>query len=123
MNLKITKKIFINYATFIILLMAISGCAQVYNGNLLGSASLQSANFDYIKQNARGTSRAAYFLGIGGFNKSLIQKAKIDLLSNYPLESNQALVNQTINFNTRFVLGIIIIVECEVYSDIVEFQK
>ena len=101
-----------------------SGCAAFHSGNLSNSAALSNANFSYVKQNVQGEAKARYILGIGGFAKqSLVDQAKQKMVVNTPLQSNQALVNQTVNFKSSFYFGLIYrTVKCTVTSDIVEFK-
>jgi hypothetical protein len=115
--------IIFKYVAIFAIFFAFNGCAQIYTGDMLSSTSLQSANFDYVRQNVKGTAFTYAILGIGGRTKSLIHKAKVDLLTNYPLRSNQALANQTVDFHTTIFLGVVVVVECQVYADIIEFNK
>lgn len=105
----------------IIAMVFIYGCG-LHSGYMANSASLGGANFSYSKMNAKGTSSAEYFLGIGGLDKNnFLNAAKQNLLSNNPLEANQALVNITINFKTEIYFLIYIKVNCIVAADIVTF--
>jgi len=57
------------------------------------SASLNSANFFYVKMNVQGFSKATYILGIGDIRKdNLANEAKQSLLQSNPLHINQGTV-------------------------------
>ncbi len=99
------------------------GCG-LHSGYMANSAALGAANFSYSKMNAKGTSSAGYFLGIGGLDKNnLVNAAKQNLLSTNPLEANQALANITVNFKTEIYFLIYIKVNCIVGADIVTFNN
>ena len=110
----------------VLIIMAITfiyGCA-LHSGYMANSAALGSANFSYSKMNAKGTSSAEYFLGIGGLDRNnIVNAAKQNLLATNPLEANQALVNVTVNFKTEIYFLIYIKVKCGVTADIVTFNE
>jgi hypothetical protein len=114
------------HTILIVIMMAIAfnyGCG-LHSGYMASSAALGSANFSYSKMNAKGTSSAKYFLGIGGLDKNnLVNAAKQNLLATNPLEAIQALVNITVNFKTEIYFLIYIEVKCMVTADIVTFNK
>ncbi len=114
------------HITLILIMMAIAfiyGCA-LHSGYMANSAALSGANFSYSKMNAKGTSSAEYFLGIGGLDKNnLVNAAKQNLLATNTLEANQALANVTVNFKTEIYFLIYIKVKCSVTADIVTFNK
>lgn len=101
----------------------LTGCIATHVGNMAGSASLDSPNFMYKKQNISGEATATYVLGIGGqARQSLISEAKKSMLKENPLLKNQALANVTVSFKTTYFLGFIVItVKCDVSADVVEF--
>jgi hypothetical protein len=87
------------------------------------SASLNSANFSYAKQNIIGKSQATYVLGIGGLAKeTLVNEAKQNMLTENPLKNNQTLANLTVNLKKSYYLGVYSTVKCTVTADIVEFK-
>jgi len=102
-----------------------SGCA-IHQGYMLPSASLSEPNFVYVKQGISGTSTVTYFLGlIGGLSRqAIVEEAKRDMISKYPLERNQALVNVTVNWKINWVHWLIFPQEtCTVSADVVEFYN
>lgn len=115
------------FVFLILLMVGFSSCSSILSGyNSFGTTTvLSQPNFDYVKKNLTGTSSAAYILGIGGMNRTaLINEAKQSLLSNYPLKSNQALSNVTVDFkNSNFVGLIYVKVLCTINADIIEFHK
>jgi hypothetical protein len=116
-------KNFILNSAIITGLIFISSCG-FHSGYMSNSASLSSANFSYTKMNVKGTSQVDYILCFGGLSKTnLVNAAKQNLLSNNPLESNQALVNTTVNFKKETYLGLYSKVTCMVAGDIVTFNK
>lgn len=117
-----------NILKFRVLLISLSilasSCA-IHNGYINNSASLSEANFRYVQTNISGTAEAKYILGIGGMNRTaLVSEAKREMLRKYPLKSNEALVNTTVNWKTSNILGIFFAKqECTVTADIVSFQS
>ena len=100
-----------------------SGCIATHTGNMSNSASLDSPNFVYKKQNISGETKATYILGIGGAaRQSLIFEAKKNMIATNPLLKNQALANVTASYKTTYFIAFIVItVRCTVSADIVEF--
>ncbi len=96
------------FKSFFVTVVAItmSGCAS-YGGSMLSSTSLNSANFSYVKENISGTAGVTYLFGLGGGffkeNWGLVQEAKKKMLLSYPLKKNQALVNITVDFKTKYL--------------------
>ncbi|GAB3541454.1 hypothetical protein GCM10027443_40750 [Pontibacter brevis] len=92
---------------------------------MASSASLNSANFAYAKQNIKGESTATYVFGIGGMAKeSLVANAKQQMLASNPLSANQALANLTVSYKSSFYLGLLYrTVTCTVTADVVEFNN
>ena len=102
-------------------MILISSCA-IHRGSIQNSASLSTNNFTYVKRNAKGTARAFYPFGIGGFStQSLIDKAKREMLIDNPLANNQTLANITVN-EKRGIYVFIIIVDVTITADVVEFK-
>ena len=100
-----------------------SGCFAIHSGNIYNSAALTSANFSYVNMNVEGEASTRYVLGFGGLEKfTLISIAKKNMMSNHPLQKNQAFVNQTLNFKTSIYFGIILTTKCVVTADVVEFR-
>jgi hypothetical protein len=100
-----------------------SSCAAFHDGAMVPSTSLNAANFNYIGQ-ASGNASAMYFLGIGGLDKStLVGNAKSQMMRKFPLKSNQAYANVTVNFKNSFYFGILADRRCIITADIVEFYK
>ena len=104
--------------------LILSGCSGFHSGTVTGSASLSQGNFTYVAQNALGSSKAIYFLGLGGAQvESMVGLAKKDLTQSHKLTSNQALANVTVSHKRiyKWWCGIIVH-ECTVTADIVEFR-
>jgi cation transport ATPase len=101
----------------------LTGCIATHVGNMSGSASLNSPNFMYKKQNIFGEATATYVLGIGGEAKqSLLLDAKTRMMKENPLLKNQALANVAVSYKTTYFIGfLVIVVKCNVSADIVEF--
>ena len=100
-----------------------SSCVALHDGAMVPSTSLSSANFNYIGQ-ANGNASAMYFLGIGGLNKpTLVGNAKSEMMRKFPLKSNQAYANVTVNFKNSFYFGILVDRRCTITADVVEFYK
>lgn len=101
----------------------LSGCIATHVGTMSGSASLDSPNFIYKKQNIYGESQATYVLGIGGeARQALVLEAKKSMMRENPLLRNQAFANVTVSYKTTSFVGFIVtIVKCTVSADIVEF--
>lgn len=111
--------------TFYLFLITIllSSCMVMHTGNMVESAGPTKNNFTYIN-NAIGTSSATYILGIGGFNHTgLVREAKNDLIKNYPVNNGEALINFTVDVNTKYFLNIIIIKEVIVTADIIKYNE
>lgn len=118
------KKVFLKSILAMIVAVSMSSCMGVHSGTMASSANLSSANFSYVKQSARGSATATYILGIGGISReTLVEDAKLRLLANNPLKSNQALANLTVNFKVTSYVGYIYrTATCVVTADIVEFK-
>nr|WP_298654995.1 DUF6567 family protein [uncultured Flavobacterium sp.] len=116
----------IKLLSFLVVITMMTSCMATFSGGLNNgtTTNLSSANFSYSTMNVEGKSRATYVLGIGGNDRmSLINEAKQDLLQKHNLKSNQALANVTTSFKNSNFLGLMIIVECTISADIVEFNK
>ena len=99
-----------------------ASCA-FHSGYMVNSASLSSNNFTYVEKDITGSAIATYVLGLGGNDRmALVNEAKNNLLADYPLKSNQALVNLTVNWKNSFVLPLVITTRCTITADIVEFR-
>ncbi len=110
------------FALLTVILSLFSGCA-LHSGYMQSSASLNSNNFSYVKRDVQGSASALYVLGIGGLNKTaLVNEAKNDLLKNYQLQNNQALVDITVNWKNTYYL-LVMKNECTITASIVEFNK
>jgi hypothetical protein len=104
-------------------LLTLPSCTAVLSGTGNSSASIDRANFTYVKKDATGTATAKYILGIGGNKRmALVSEAKQSMLATNPLQANQALSNMTVDYKIRSVLGIVNTMTCTVTSDIVEFK-
>lgn len=119
--LKITQKGLI----LIFVLTSFTGCA-LHQGYFMNSAALSSNNFSYITKGLAGSASATYVFGLGGNSrKALVDEAKNNMLSGYaesPLKNNRALVNITVNWKSTFVLPFIVVNQCTVTADLVEFK-
>ena len=101
--------------------LSFSSCA-IHNGYMNNSASLSQANFDYTQTSISGTASTLKVFGMGGLiTSAIVEEAKKDMLKKYPLKSNQALANVTINWKQSFYF-IVITNTCTVTADIVEFK-
>ena len=109
------------------IVLIFSSCATMLSGyNSFGTTTvLSGANFDYVKKNVSGKSEVKYILGLGGNKKeAMINEAKQDLFSNFPLKSNQALANVSVDYKNQMIFGNLIQkVTCTINADIVEFRK
>jgi len=115
------KKVF-RLLIIVISVLSFSSCA-FHSGYMNNSASLSQANFDYTQKSISGTATTSKFFGLGGLGKlAMVEEAKKDMLKNYPLQSNQALVNVTINWKNSIIF-FIMTNSCTVTADIVEFKK
>jgi hypothetical protein len=105
-------------------MLFLSSCAAFHSGYLANSAALSSGNFKYVIMDAQGTSKATYFLGIGGLARTaLVSEAKENLLDKYPLNDNQVLVNVTVNWKHSYYPFLLLVTnKCTVTADIVEFK-
>lgn len=104
-------------------LMTLPSCTAVLSGTGNSSASIDRANFTYVKKDATGTATAKYILGIGGNKRmALVSEAKQNMLQATPLQANQALSNMTVDYKIRSVFGVFNTMTCTVTSDIVEFK-
>jgi hypothetical protein len=117
------KTFFLKVSLFAAIAIILSSCVALHNGYMNNSASLSSANFRYIKNDAKASETATYFLAIGGFKESLVAKAKEKLIAENSLKDNQALANITVNFKYSSYFGIVTTVTCTISTDIVEFYK
>ena len=101
----------------------LTSCMATHAGYITNSAALSSANFEYVSNNIQGVEKATYILGIGGMAKeALVAEAKVNMLRRNVLSSNQALSNISVNFKTKYILGLFVTVKCTVTADVVEFK-
>lgn len=115
------NKLFL-FAILTTLLLSFSNCA-LHSGYMQSSASLNSNNFTYIKRDVQGSASTLYVLGIGGLSKTaLVNEAKNNLLNNFQLQNNQALVDITVNWKNSYYL-LVMKNECTITASIVEFNK
>jgi hypothetical protein len=102
--------------------LLLSGCSVWHGGTMTSSASLSTNNFAYVKWNVEGAATATYVFGIGGFNhQALVSEAKYELMQAYPLQSNQAYVNLTVNWRRKYLV-FVIKEKCTVSASIVQFN-
>lgn len=102
--------------------LLLGGCAT-HGGYVTNSASLSTNNFAYVSKTVQGVAKATYVLGIGGLSRqALVEEARRDLLENYHLKDNQALVNITVSFKATFVIPIFMEHKCTVSASIVQFN-
>ena len=98
-------------------------CASSNSGTFASSASLNAANFKYVKL-IKGTSETTKFLGMGGEVKdALLADAKANMYENYPLKDNQAYANICVDYKYSSFLVVIKTVKVTITADIVEFNK
>jgi hypothetical protein len=110
---------------FLMVVVFFSSCMAFHAGSTSGSASLNSANFDYVQKNISGTSNAVYIFTIGGMAKEkMVAEAKADMLKSHPLQSNQALANVTVDYKNTLIFGTVYRkFTVNVTADVVEFRK
>ena len=100
----------------------LSSCMVIHTGQMGGITPVTENNFSYIN-NAYGSSKVTYVLGIGGFNKvGLVREAKNDLIRNYPVKNGEALVNFTVDFDTSYYFGLVVTQKVIVSADIIKFD-
>jgi len=115
------RKVF-KLSIIVIIVLSFSSCA-IHNGYMNNSVSLSHANFSYTQTSISGTASTLKFLGIGGLEKSaIVEEAKKDMLKKYPLKSNHALTNITVNWKSGFYF-IVMTNQCTVTADIVRFYN
>jgi hypothetical protein len=115
---------FLRSSFFLIIgVVVLSSCVSLHDGTMLPSTGLNSANFNYVGQ-VEGNSSAMYFFGIGGLTKSsLVGNAKSEMMRKFPLKSNQAYANVTVNFKNSVYFGLLIERRCTITAEVVEFFK
>jgi hypothetical protein len=112
-----------NYFLLFFTVLIISSCASTNSGTFASSATLNAANFKYVKL-IKGTSETTKFLGMGGEVKdALLADAKANMYENYPLKDNQAYANICVDYKYSSYLVIIKTVKVTITADIVEFNK
>jgi hypothetical protein len=82
-----------------------------------------SKNFRYVHRGVVGIGKCVYVFGIGGLAtpNGIIGEARRNLLRNYELQPNQAMVNVTYDRHSSTVLGIVYTVKYIITADIIEF--
>ena len=99
------------------------GSCAMHGGYVTDSAALSTNNFAYARKMVEGTATATYIFGIGGLKRqALVEEARINLLDNYQLQDNQALVNTTVSFKMTFVLPFFMQNKCTVSASVVQFN-
>ena len=112
----------IRLSVYAILIAMFSSCASHY-GFMNNSASLNKANFSYLQRNVSGTAQTVKIFGFGGLgDDGLVEKAKLDMLVKSELQSNQALVNVTVDWRNSWMC-FVRTTKCTVTADIVEFNS
>jgi hypothetical protein len=107
---------------FIATFFLFSSCA-IHGGYVTNSAALGTYNFAYVKKSVQGISYATYVFGIGGLKKeALAEEARKDLLENYQLQDNQALINITVSYKRTLVLPFFWRNKCTVSASVVQFN-
>jgi hypothetical protein len=115
------NKVFLKSLFVVLTCIVVSSCA-VHSGNMASSGSLSAANFSYVKKGIKGEAKVTYVLAFGGLaKKSLIDKAKQQMLESYDLKDNQALSNLTVNYKSSF-FPFYRTVRCIVTADVVQFK-
>jgi len=106
-----------------ILILAGAGGCTLHTGYMSGSASLSDNNFTYVKREVQGTASAIYIFGFGGYKRSaIVSEAKKNLINNYSLQDNQALVDITVDWKKFMVPPFFIRNRCIVTASIVQFN-
>lgn len=112
------KKLILLFAALLI----ISGCAM-HGGYVTNSAALGTNNFAYVRKSVEGTAKATYVFGIGGLGRqALAEEARKNLLENFQLQDNQALVNTTVSFKITYVVPFFMENKCTVSASVVQFN-
>ncbi|MCL1946155.1 MAG: hypothetical protein FWF51_03250 [Chitinivibrionia bacterium] len=85
---------------------------------------LEKDNFSYTAQGLVANGQSVYILGVGGWaTKGLVSEAMTKLKKNHKLNSNEALVNVTIDTRLNTFLGIVTIHKCFITADVVKFTS
>ena len=106
-----------------ILFVAFAGGCTLHTGYMSSSASLSDNNFTYVKREVHGTASAIYIFGFGGYKRSaIVSEAKKDLMKNYELQDNQALVDITVDWKKFMVPPFFVRNRCIVTASIVQFN-
>ncbi len=111
--------------SFALVVTLFTSCMAFHAGSTSDSAALSSANFDYVQKGISGASSAVYIFGFGGMAKDkMVAQAKEDMLAKYPLQSNQALANVTVDVkNTLFFGTVYRQYTVKITADVVQFKK
>jgi hypothetical protein len=85
---------------------------------------LEKDNFSYTAQGLVANGQSVYILGVGGWaTKGLVSEAMTKLKKKHKLNSNEALVNVTIDTRLNTFLGIVTIHKCFITADVVKFTS
>lgn len=91
-----------NLALFSIAALLFNSCMTTFNGVLTPTDDLK--NVKYINT-AFGSAQANYFMGVvGNKHDALVLEAKINMMKNFPLDSNQYYANYTVDFRKKNLL-------------------
>lgn len=105
--------------TLLGILVLTNSCA--YHSGMIVSTTVNSgpSNLTYVDM-AAGYSKASYFLGLGGLNKdALVNDAKRNLYSSYPLKSGESFDNLTLDVK-KTIIGPYSKIETIVIADVVK---
>ena len=103
---------------------AVHDSATVNFNQNLTNVVLQGSDYKVVDK-VRGEAEAKYFLVFGGFRtKGLIEEARAEMLENANLiGSSKAVINETVEYSSESILGIINTVKVIVSGYVVEFTE
>jgi len=113
------KRLFLVFVAIAITL-GMSSCTTISKLNAItDSATLNSANFEYVKT-VKESASSTYIFGLfGGTPEQMaIQKVR----ETAALQPNQALTNYSVTTASRIVLGIVIVKTATATADVVQFN-
>ncbi len=92
---------------FLILLTTLTGCVSFFDGSFQSPSFATKDNFRIVKT-IEGKAQATYVFGIGGsLRDGLVNEAKRNMYSMYPLKPNQNLTNITVDTKvTSFIFPV-----------------
>ncbi len=107
-----------NLVLLTIAALLFSSCMTTFNGVLTPTDDLK--NVKYINT-AFGSAQANYYMGVAG-NKhdALVLEAKMNMMKNFPLDSNQYYANYTVDFrkkNLLLVQSALVTVSADIVQD------